>query len=71
VIKVVEKLEDPEYGRVWNRFAKQFQFPPGMSSSTRPAIKEPADSVTWSLDSLDDDPDYSLDQGFVTRSWNQ
>ena len=54
----VAELDDPEYGRVWALFEQHFQFRPGMTSSTWPAIKEPADSVTWSLDALVDDPGY-------------
>ncbi|XVV13969.1 DUF2716 domain-containing protein [Actinoplanes sp. CA-131856] len=54
----VEKLEGREYKRVWARFHRQFKFRPGMAMHTWPAIKEPADSVTWSLKALDDDPGY-------------
>ncbi|MBU2666247.1 DUF2716 domain-containing protein [Actinoplanes bogorensis] len=55
----VEKLEDGEYEQVWRRFRHEFAFRPSMASRTWPAIKEPADSVTWSLASLDDDPGYA------------
>jgi hypothetical protein len=54
----VEKLESPEYERVWDRFEQRFEFRPGMEGRTWPAIKEPADSMTWSLAALDDDPGY-------------
>jgi hypothetical protein len=54
----VEKLEGREYERVWKGFRSQFEFRPGMASCTWPAIKEPADSVTWSLAALDDDLGY-------------
>jgi hypothetical protein len=55
---VVARLEEPEYGRVWDRFSRRFGFRPGMHSATWPAITEPTESVTWSLDRLDDDPGY-------------
>ncbi|MFI5906083.1 DUF2716 domain-containing protein [Dactylosporangium sp. NPDC051541] len=54
----VERLDEREYRRVWARFERQFEFRPGMDSAGWPAIREPADSVTWSLAGLDDDPDY-------------
>ncbi|MFI5494047.1 DUF2716 domain-containing protein [Actinoplanes sp. NPDC051859] len=52
----VEELEGPEYTRVWDRFRQHFSFRPSMRP--RAAIAEPVDSVTWSLDALDDDPEY-------------
>ena len=51
----VQRLEPPEYGRVWDRFSGRFGFRPGMRSNTWPAIREPPESVTWSLERLDDD----------------
>jgi hypothetical protein len=60
VTGAVEELAGPEYTRVWTRFEVQFQFRPGMSSRTWPAIREPAESVTWSLDALDDDSGYAM-----------
>ncbi|MEU7903391.1 DUF2716 domain-containing protein [Actinoplanes sp. NPDC049118] len=54
----VETLEEPEYGRLWDRFRRQFAFRPGMTRATWPAIKEPVASVTWSLGALDDDAGY-------------
>jgi hypothetical protein len=56
----VARLEQPEYGYVWDRFSGRFGFRPGMRSDTWPAITEPTDSVTWSLDRLDDDSEYVL-----------
>jgi hypothetical protein len=50
----VEGIGQPEYGRVWDEFTRRFGFRPGR----QPAISEPPESVTWSLDRLDDDPDY-------------
>ena len=52
--EAVELLRQPEYGRVWDAFERRFNFRPGM----KPAIDEPPESVTWSLDALDDDPGY-------------
>ncbi|MEU8608654.1 DUF2716 domain-containing protein, partial [Actinoplanes sp. NPDC048791] len=58
VAAAVEKLESPEYEQVWDRFERRFEFRPGMQRRTWPAIKEPADSITWSLAALDNDPGY-------------
>lgn len=59
----VAVLSDAEHQRVWDRFSAEFQFRPGMSPFTWPAIKEPAASVTWSFAALDDDPgDEGLDR---------
>ncbi|MEV0560909.1 DUF2716 domain-containing protein [Dactylosporangium sp. NPDC050588] len=60
--RAVVRLKQAEYDRVWDRFSKRFGFRPGMARSTWPAIREPVESVTWSLDRLDDDPgDVQLD----------
>ncbi|MFF7452544.1 MULTISPECIES: DUF2716 domain-containing protein [unclassified Streptomyces] len=50
----VAALSDAEEQRVWDRFFAEFNFQPRL----RPAIKEPAASVTWSLATLPDDPDH-------------
>lgn len=55
--KAVEQLPEAEYRRVWDRFSADFGFRPGVNPVTWPAIEEPVASVTWSLASLDDDPD--------------
>ncbi|MBT2407684.1 DUF2716 domain-containing protein [Streptomyces sp. ISL-87] len=52
------QLPEAEYRDVWDRFYAEFAFRPGMNPATWPAIKEPVNSVTWSLSSLDDDPAY-------------
>ncbi|MFG2716477.1 DUF2716 domain-containing protein [Streptomyces goshikiensis] len=54
----VVQLSEAEYRDVWDRFDAEFAFRPGMNPAKWPAIKEPLDSVTWSLASLDDDPAY-------------
>ncbi len=54
----VAALPEAEYRRVWDRFYQEFSFQPSMSSLKWPAIKEPAASVTWSLATLPDKPDY-------------
>ncbi|MFI6645454.1 DUF2716 domain-containing protein [Streptomyces sp. NPDC050504] len=41
-----------EERRHWNRFQEQFNFRPGSGSTAGAGIKEPADSVTWSLTSM-------------------
>jgi len=41
---------------VWDRFDAVFDFRPSMHRF--PAITEPTQSVTWSLNGLDDDPGY-------------
>ncbi|MEU4215239.1 DUF2716 domain-containing protein [Actinoplanes sp. NPDC026623] len=61
----VETLKNPEYGRLWDRFHREFAFRSGMTSATWPAIKEPVDSVTWSLGALDDDPGHRRLDGMV------
>ncbi|MFF3689532.1 DUF2716 domain-containing protein [Streptomyces sp. NPDC002187] len=54
----VVQLPEAEYRRVWDRFYTEFAFRPSMNSAEWPAIKEPVESVTWSLAPLEDDPDY-------------
>lgn len=54
----VIELSDAEKRRVWDRFYEKFSFQPSMSPSKWPAIKEPGASVTWSLATLPDEPDY-------------
>ncbi|MFC9588706.1 DUF2716 domain-containing protein [Streptomyces sp. NPDC056944] len=54
----VVQLSEAEYRDVWERFDAEFAFRPSMNPATWPSIKEPLDSVTWSLASLDDDPGY-------------
>ncbi|MEU5919165.1 DUF2716 domain-containing protein [Streptomyces sp. NPDC047141] len=54
----VVQLAGAEYRDVWNRFDAEFAFRPTMNSGMWPSIKEPLDSVTWSLARLDDDPRY-------------
>ncbi|QIB42286.1 DUF2716 domain-containing protein [Streptomyces aureoverticillatus] len=59
----VTELPQAEYRSVWNRFDAEFAFQPSMNPAEWPAIKEPADSVTWSLAALDEDPgDVRLDR---------
>ncbi|MFJ7209378.1 DUF2716 domain-containing protein [Streptomyces sp. NPDC098789] len=59
----VVQLPEVEHRVVWDRFYAEFDFRPGMNPATWPAIKEPVNSVTWSLSSLDDDPaDERLDR---------
>jgi hypothetical protein len=54
----VAVLPEAEYGRVWDRFYAEFNFRPSTNSLKWPAIKEPVASVTWSLATLLDEPDY-------------
>ncbi|GAA1376073.1 DUF2716 domain-containing protein [Streptomyces beijiangensis] len=54
----VAALPEAEYRRVWDRFYAEFNFQPSMSSLKWPAIQEPVASVTWSLATLPDEPDY-------------
>ncbi|MFI2297331.1 DUF2716 domain-containing protein [Actinacidiphila glaucinigra] len=54
----VAELADAEDRHVWDRFYQEFSFQPSISSLKWPAIKEPATSVTWSLATLPDEPDY-------------
>ncbi|MET9876460.1 DUF2716 domain-containing protein [Actinacidiphila glaucinigra] len=59
----VTELSEAEYRHVWDRFYAEFNFQPSVSSLKWPAIKEPAESVTWSLATLPGEPDYeSLDR---------
>ncbi|WP_460060815.1 DUF2716 domain-containing protein [Streptomyces sp. YKOK-I1] len=59
------ELPEAEYRSVWDRFYAEFEFSPSVNPAKWPAIKEPADSVTWSLASLDDDPGYTRLDRFV------
>lgn len=54
----VTELLEAEYQSVWDRFYAEFAFRPSVNPAKWPAIKEPANSVTWSLASLDEDPGY-------------
>ncbi|MEU8515775.1 DUF2716 domain-containing protein [Kitasatospora sp. NPDC048722] len=54
--EALRRLNDSEHGEIWNRFQAAFDFRP--DTSVIPGISEPASSVTWSLDALDDDPGY-------------
>ncbi|MGW2254309.1 DUF2716 domain-containing protein [Kitasatospora sp. NPDC001660] len=54
--EALRRLNDPEHGEIWNRFQAAFDFRP--DTSVIPGISEPTPSVTWSLESLDDDPGY-------------
>ncbi|MDX2702661.1 DUF2716 domain-containing protein [Streptomyces sp. PA03-6a] len=54
----VAALPEAEYRHIWDRFYQEFSFQPSMSSLEWPAIKEPAASITWSLATLPDEPDY-------------
>ncbi|HEX9030544.1 MAG TPA: DUF2716 domain-containing protein [Streptosporangiaceae bacterium] len=47
----VSPLHDTEYDRIWDAFEASFRFRPGITSV--PAITEPAQSVTWHLESTD------------------
>ncbi len=59
----VEELPEAEYDTVWDRFRAEFAFRPSVDPAQWPAIKEPTDSVTWSLAALDEDPGHArLDQ---------
>ena len=48
----LERLPERESDEVWDRFDGAFAFRPNMQKF--PAITEPAESITWSLDALDD-----------------
>lgn len=63
--KPVTELPEAEYRSVWDRFYVEFAFSPSVNPAKWPAIKEPADSVTWSLASLDEDPSYTRLDRFV------
>jgi Protein of unknown function (DUF2716) len=54
--EALERLRPAESSQVWDRFYAAFDFRPSMYDF--PAITEPAASVTWSLDALNDDPGY-------------
>ena len=56
--EAIRKLDEAENHMVSTAFERRFSFRAGVTSSSWPAITEPADSVTWSLDSLPDDSDY-------------
>jgi len=62
----VTELSEAEYLSVWDRFYSEFAFSPSVNPAKWPAIKERADSVTWSLASLDEDPGYTRLERFVT-----
>lgn len=59
------ELLEAEYRSVWDRFYAEFAFSPSVNLAKWPAIKEPADSVTWSLASLDEDPSCTRLDRFV------
>ncbi|MER6690233.1 DUF2716 domain-containing protein [Streptomyces minutiscleroticus] len=61
----VSELTEAEYRNVWDRFYAEFAFRPSVNPAEWPAIKEPSDSVTWSLASLDEDPHYTRLDRFV------
>ncbi|WP_406335728.1 DUF2716 domain-containing protein [Streptomyces sp. NBC_00203] len=61
----VTELAEAEYRSVWDRFYAEFAFRPSVNPAKWPAIKEPADSVTWSLASLDEDPGHLRLDHFV------
>ncbi len=46
----VSLVRASEYDLIWSAFYERFHFRPGMTSF--PAITEPADSVTWSLEAV-------------------
>ncbi|GAA1994167.1 DUF2716 domain-containing protein [Catenulispora subtropica] len=50
----VQQLTTAESKQVWDRFDNAFTFRPSMYQF--PAITEPTDSITWSLQALEDDP---------------
>jgi hypothetical protein len=52
--EALHRLNDAEYAAAWERFDSAFTFRPSLTEF--PGIQEPAPSVTWSLDVLDDDP---------------
>ncbi|SOE06494.1 Protein of unknown function [Streptomyces sp. Ag109_G2-15] len=62
----VTELAEAEYRSVWDRFYAEFAFHPSVNPAKWPAVKEPADSITWSLASLDEDPGYVRLDRFVT-----
>ncbi|CAL9330257.1 DUF2716 domain-containing protein [Streptomyces sp. enrichment culture] len=61
----VTELPEAEYRSVWDRFYTEFAFSPSVNPAEWPAVKEPVDSVTWSLASLDEDPNYRRLDRFV------
>ncbi|RKS08532.1 uncharacterized protein DUF2716 [Nocardiopsis sp. Huas11] len=56
---VRQLLFEPEHDDLWDRFYARFSFAP--SVNVHPAIREPAESVTWFLDG----PGPALDQAIV------
>ncbi|WP_316528470.1 DUF2716 domain-containing protein [Kitasatospora brasiliensis] len=48
------RLYGREHSDIWDRFHSEFDFRP--NTYVFPGITEPAPSITWSLDALDDDP---------------
>jgi hypothetical protein len=54
----VAKLGDAENEAIWDRFAEAFRFAPDMHQF--PGIREPAPSVTWSVQAVHDDPGYRV-----------
>ncbi|MEW2290656.1 DUF2716 domain-containing protein [Streptomyces sp. NPDC047841] len=56
----VIQLSESEYRRVWDRFYTRFDFRPSTKPAKWPGSKQPDASVTWSLASLDDDPNPHL-----------
>ncbi|MFJ4778135.1 DUF2716 domain-containing protein [Streptomyces sp. NPDC088762] len=54
----VVQLSEAEYRDVWDRFDTEFAFRASMNPDKWPAIREPLDSVTWSLAALHDDPEF-------------
>jgi hypothetical protein len=44
-----EKLREPEYGSVWDRFYEKFDFHASMRPEHWPSFVEPSDSVTWDI----------------------
>ncbi|WP_369251448.1 DUF2716 domain-containing protein [Streptomyces sp. R41] len=62
----VTELPEAEYRSVCDRFYAEFAFRQSVDPAKWPAIKELADSITWSLASLDEDPGYVRLERFVT-----
>lgn len=62
--EALQQLTTQESREVWGRFDAVFDFRPSMHQF--PAITEPTDSVTWSLDELNDDPGHRKLDRLVT-----
>jgi hypothetical protein len=55
ITEALRRLDGAEYDGIWDRFDAEFHFRP--STHVFPGVAEPSPSITWSLDTLNYDPE--------------